>query len=242
MILVKRVFLIFLSFVMVLSFAGCSVDSAPDSERSEEADSAENKFANAAVGDIIKFGTYEQDCDSKNGKEEIEWLVLDKVEGRILVISKHSLDAKPYNDVKKEVTWETCTLRKWLNETFYNESFSDKEKNLIPTVMVVAEDNPVRGTDAGNDTQDKVYLLSISEAEKYFDSEEARKCITTSYSKMHGANVDSDYGTSKWWLRTPGYELDGASRVLSGGSVKERGTSVADNSYTVRPAMWIETE
>ena len=75
---------------------------------------------NSKVGDIVYFGTYEQDNDTSNGKEDIEWLVLAKKGNRILVISDKALDRQPYNSSRTRVTWETCTLRKWLNNDFIN--------------------------------------------------------------------------------------------------------------------------
>lgn len=88
------------------------------------------KLKSAQIGDFIFFGEYEQDNDIDNGREDIEWLVLDKVENKILVVSKMGLDAKPYNDENKKVTWENCTLRTWLNEDFLNEAFDEKEHDI----------------------------------------------------------------------------------------------------------------
>ena len=120
------------------------------------------------VGDIIKFGSYEQDANTSNGKEAIEWQVLDKKDGKLLVISKYALDYQPFNTTNDTVTWEDCSLRSWLNQRFINAAFTSEEKKKIQTTKVVNEDNPYWGSDGGNDTQDKVFLLSISEAAKYF--------------------------------------------------------------------------
>ena len=54
-------------------------------------------LTNASIGDIVVFGTYEQDGNRTNGSEWIEWLVLDKEEDRILVISKYGLSSQAYN-------------------------------------------------------------------------------------------------------------------------------------------------
>ena len=126
---------------------------------------------NSKVGDIVYFGTYEQDNDTSNGKEDIEWLVLAKKGNRILVISDKALDRQPYNSSRTRVTWETCTLRKWLNNDFINAAFSAEERAKIPTVTVSADKNPSYSTSPGNNTTDKVFLLSITEVNKYFSSE-----------------------------------------------------------------------
>ena len=75
---------------------------------------------NVEVGDVIKFGSYEQDDDTSNGKEEIEWIVLEKDNASILLISKYGLDCQPFYTSLTDVTWETCSLRTWLNGTFLN--------------------------------------------------------------------------------------------------------------------------
>jgi len=124
--------------------------------------------SSAKVGDIIKFGTYEQDGNKSNGKEAIEWQVLDKKDGKLFVVSKYALDYQPFNKVYDTIPWEKCSLRSWLNNTFINTAFTSAEKNKIQTTKVVNEDNPYWGSDGGKDTQDKVFLLSISEAAKYF--------------------------------------------------------------------------
>lgn len=119
--------------------------------------------SNYKVGDIIKFGHYEQDGNLENGKEEIEWEVLKVESDRVLVVSKYALDCKKYNEERTNVTWETCTLRKWLNNDFKNAAFTVEEQLFIPTVRVVTEDNPVYGTTGGNDTIDKIFCLSLEE-------------------------------------------------------------------------------
>ena len=108
------------------------------------------EISKAQVGDTVRFGSYEQDNDKDNGSEAIEWLVLDKQDGKLLLLSKDALDAKPYNEEFKDVTWETCTLRSWLNDTFYSTAFSTAEQGLIATARVKNEDNPKYGTEGGN--------------------------------------------------------------------------------------------
>lgn len=121
-------------------------------------------FADAAVGDTIDFGAYEQDNDSSNGKENIEWLVLAKRDNRLFVISRYALDCQQYNTEYVDISWENCTLRKWLNDDFFNAAFSDWEKDMIPTITVSKDKNPDYTTNPGSVTQDKIFLLSITEA------------------------------------------------------------------------------
>ena len=206
-----------------------------------------NKIKTANVGDIIVFGAYEQDNDTSNSKEDIEWLVLAKEDNKILVISDKALDCKPYNQSRDYVTWETCSLRKWLNNDFINSAFSDDEKAMIPTVTVSADKNPEYDTDPGNATQDQVFILSIVEARKYFASSEARMCVPTAYAIFNGLYTSSRYskdgeGTCLWWLRSPGYNQISAARVNNDGSVDEYSYDVDCDDYAVRPAMWISID
>ena len=214
-------------------------DSAEKLESAKQA-----QIKNAKVGDIVYFGTYEQDNDTSNGKENIEWLVLAKENNRILVISDKAPDCHPYNSSYTDVTWENCTLRKWLNNDFINAAFSDDENAMIPTVTVLADKNPEYDTDPGNATKDKVFLLSIVEAEKYFTSAEARECILTEYAISNGAWTSDRYteggkATYLWWLRSPGISQYGAAGVFSDGDVFENGYFVDIDVSAVRPAMWI---
>ncbi len=200
------------------------------------------KYESIKVGDYLTFGHYEQDNDSANGKEDIEWLVLDIQDNRMLVISRYALDCQPYNTSRSNVTWETCTLRKWLNQDFLNAAFSDTEKAMIPTVTVSADKNPDYNTNAGRATQNQIFLLSIPEANKYFDSDSARQCQPTAYAEAQGAYVDSSNGNCWWWLRWPGNMLYTAAVVNPGGGVSERGQSVDLCDGAVRPAFWINLE
>lgn len=199
----------------------------------------------ADVGDTVFFGAYEQDNNISNGKEDIEWLVLAKEDNRLLVISQYTLDCQRYNTEYANVTWENCTLRKWLNEDFLNSTFSDGEKAMIPTLTVSADKNPDYSTEPGNATQDKVFLLSITEANRYFKTDEERMCVPTAYAKANGAYMSSSYtkggiATCWWWLRSPGLFQHLAADVYHDGGVISRGHSINNGHGGVRPAMWIE--
>ena len=198
------------------------------------------KLKIAKAGDYVFFGAYEQDNNTSNGKEDVEWLVLEVKDGKALVISKYALDCKPYNTSYTDVTWETCTLRKWLNNDFLGSAFSAEEKAMIPTVTVSADKNPDYSTNPGNATQDQVFLLSITEANKYFSSDSARQCEPTNYVVANGAHVDSDSGTCWWWLRSPGRSQCHAAYFSGVGDVSEDGYFVYQDLDVVRPALWID--
>ena len=194
------------------------------------------------AGDIITFGHYEQDNNLENGEEEIEWIVLDRKEDQLLVISKYGLDAKEYSTQDTEVTWETCDLRRWLNDTFYREVFSEVEKQQIKETDVINEDNENYGIDAGNDTIDKVFLLSVSEAENLFAEDNSRTCYPTAYTEAQGIWIPKSADTCWWWLRSPSIYGDTAARIRSDGSITYGGDFVDCTYCSVRPAMWINLD
>lgn len=213
-------------------------------------------FYSLNVGDVYKFGSYEQDNNTENGTEDIEWIVLEKKGNKILVISKYVLDYQQYamptddNGIGWSTTWETSLLRQWLNGSFLNTAFSESERNMISTVTVSADLNPWYDTNPGNTTTDKVFLLSSKEANMYFSSDSARRCKGTVYCDAQGAYIAPD-GYCSWYLRTPCKYLYSIAFVGSSGKVDNYGTRVVHediiyyNKYNfskinVRPAMWIE--
>ena len=195
----------------------------------------------AQVGSYIGFGSYEQDGNTSNGAELIEWLVLAKEDDRILVISRYALDCKPFDITRTNVTWQTCSLRTWLNLTFIDTAFSPEEQSLIPSVPVSADDNPYKKTDPGKDTTDKLFLLSIIEANDYFDKDETRSCMATKYASYQGVTTSND-GRCWWWLRTPGDVANKAACVSFDGTINSNGNRVVMDGKAVRPAMWIVLE
>ena len=199
-----------------------------------------DSLKNAKVGDYINFGSYEQDNNTDNGKEDIEWLVLEVKDERALVISKYALDYKPYNTFYTDVTWETCTLRKWLNNDFINAAFSTDEKAMIPTVTVSADKNPEFSTNPGNATQDQIFLLSITEVNKYFSSDSARKFKPTDYAVAHGVYAHFSNGNCWWLLRSSGFSQGRAACVDYNGCIIEAGNHVHNSPDGFRPALWID--
>ncbi len=197
---------------------------------------------------LSNYGSYEQDNNTANGKEDIEWIVLAEEGNKVLVISKYALDCQQYNSTRTNVTWETCSLRKWLNGTFLNAAFSAEEQKRIISTTVTADKNPLYSTSPGNNTTDKVFLLSVTEVNKYFSSDEARMCAPTDYAIAQGTSTSSSYSTGGkatcyWWLRSPGYRSNYAAGVDAGGSPVPTvvgGSDVNRSNAAVRPALWID--
>lgn len=192
------------------------------------------------VGSSVLFGQYEQD-ESSDGTEDIEWIVLEMNDETALLLCKYSIDAKQYNsDYQEEnVTWETCSLRKWLNEDFYNAAFSSEERSKIITSNLKMDDNPQYGTKGGNDTKDYVFLLSFTEARQYLASNELRICYGTKYTNRISNDPYTPTGSRLWWLRTPGYFGQYSSVIYYDGELDTFGDYVNKDMATVRPAIRI---
>ena len=199
------------------------------------------KMKETNVGDIVLFGKYEQDSNTLDKKENIEWQVLAKEKNKILLISKYALACRQYNDSYSYLTWKDCSLRSWLNGTFLNDAFSTEEQSIIQSTIVYANRNPEYSTDPGASTTDKVFLLSIDEAEKYFSFDRARRCNPTQYAVACGVYADGNNGDNCWWwLRSPGEYQSRAATVHSGGDINYNGTEVNLKHGAVRPALWID--
>ena len=213
------------------------------------------------VGSYVTFGTYPQ---TTNGTDNttIEWLVLDydAANNCSLLISRYGLDTKPYNENYEDITWEKCTLRDWLNSTFYNKAFSSSEQSAI--LLTDVDNSECQGYSAGdwnskggNNTQDKVFLLSYAEANKYWDIKRANanssisdnakiRIQPTAYTVEQGASVYSKFKTvdgtdaTSWWLRSPGFRQNEAACVTPSGALYAY--DVNDDNNTVRPVFWLD--
>ena len=197
---------------------------------------ARNPYADVQVGDIITFGSYEQDNNPSNGPEPIQWQVLDVSDGSALIVSEYALDVRAYNNEWVNITWAECTLRGWLNGEFYDTAFNEEEKGRIALTKVENADNPRYGTEGGEDTEDRIFLLSLEEAKTYFEGNEDRRAFPTEYAIAQDVYVNDDLGTVWWWLRSPGFDSDLAADVDPGGSFGN-GDFVRVYRFAVRPAL-----
>ena len=203
----------------------------------------------------MTFGLYEQDNNLSNGKEPIEWIVLDVQDGKALLLSRYGLDVMPYNTKREEITWENCTLRKWLNGSFLQTAFTEKEQSAILTTAV---DNSEaqgyvgwRSISGGNNTQDKIFLLSCKEANQYLEVDYTgqnteSRVRPTAYAVQRGAWISNDYKTAEgravgwWWLRSPGDNQGRAAGVNIDGALSSRNAD--EENACVRPAFWLDLE
>lgn len=196
-------------------------------------------LSNFDIGDIVTLGSYEQDNISSNGKEDVEWIILDKNSDSILLISKYGLEVQQYHDDWEIITWEECALREWMNNTFLEEVFGEKEQKYIVPVTNNNPDNEEYGTLGGNDTLDRMFVLSYREAEEYFSDDSARRATITEYADAQFQNL-KDTKTYYFWLRSSG---DSGCRdvavIDSNGKIDLDGRCIT-RYQIVRPAVWID--
>ena len=215
------------------------------------------------TAEIITFGSY--------GGEPIQWVVLDKNNsGELLLLSLNALDAKPYNTDASNVSWETCSLREWLNTEFYETAFSPEEQEMIISTNVNNQDGVKHESDivSGNNTIDKVFLLSLDEAYYYYQNCNMGLgfCKATDYA-INNSSIHYDPNNNEclfWWLRDIRYEDDGVFplHAMGGYQLEEYNSFVAlswgsfgtltssDGTITrsdmeemvgVRPVIWIKS-
>ena len=194
------------------------------------------------VGQYVVFGSYEQDNNTQNGKENIEWLILDYDEtaDEVLLVSRYGLHSLPFHNTTVYPTWAESDIRAWLNNEFINAAFTAGEQDAIAeTKLSTARTTLVEG---GADTVDRIYLLSIEEYELYFASNAESKAAPTKYAVAMGAyqsddcTVD-DMGCCQWWLRSPSTDYFSASCVGIVGYLS--GTYVHYDGLSIRPALKI---
>ena len=229
----------------------------PDAWKANGVTDEEKLAAFRIVGGYVTFGSYEQDNNTANGQEPIEWLVLDydAANNRALLLSRYGLDEQPYNKELTSITWEECTLRTWLNGTFLDKAFTAQEQTVI--LLTNVDNSSSQGyskwiLSRGNNTQDKIFLLSYAEANKYLGvtydniSNMKARVSPTCYASEQGvrtysSNKTADGIAAGWWcLRSPGINQTCTAIVIYDGSLYYY--DVSHDSGCVRPALWINLE
>lgn len=218
-----------------------------------------NKYRRVAREDVEYPANWENNQNYRYFKyEPVKWRVLNVDGDKALLVADKALDLKPYHNTYTDVTWETCSLRSWLNNEFINSAFLANEQNAIPSVTVKAEDairpetdEDDNKVDGGKDTTDKIFILSFSEISgkygfrtvddlnSYGDYDEAKKCDMTNYAHIFTTSSTEEKEDCYWWIRNPGdYSYQA---VISGenGRVLGYGNGVNSSQPAVRPALYL---
>lgn len=186
-----------------------------------------------SVGSIIKFGSYEQDNNYNNGDEDIEWIVLDVKDNKLLLVSKYVLDATQYTYSEYGSTWKDSSANDYLIDNIYTDAFSYQERKKLTTGTIESEEGSFTSTD-------KVFTLSSDEIQKFADVvSNIYDCYPTEYAKAEGVAVSSSEGTtgmSYWWVR----DESAFGTVMAPSSVAWVGTQYKETKHGVRPAIWVD--
>ena len=191
---------------------------------------------------MIPFGNYYRQGTEK---EPLFWRVLRREYDKVLMITEELVDCQVYNKKYEDITWEQGYLRKWMNEDFMHEAFTEKEQREIAVVCNQNPDNKEYGAKGGNPTWDRIFALSTDETEKYFSDDMDQSAAVTPYVKRQGGFFSGSNTTSDgqpagwWWLRSPGIDGDCASVVSPAGGVDSVGGGVDNGGVSVRPALWL---
>lgn len=165
-----------------------------------------------SVGQHVTFGTYEQDGDESNGAEPIEWRVLAIEDEKALLISEYILDCQPFSDhYSKDVRWDNCTLKTWLNGNFKQQAFNTSKRVKI---------------------MESLFILSSVEFQKYFTSDNDRKAAVTEYAKSQG------YAVTSWWIRDTSLLNKYDVYIVYTNGISSYTGPYEYNG--IRPAMWIK--
>lgn len=206
-----------------------------EAERHKKEAEEHQKWISRKYGDIIEFGQYPfYDVDGK--VMPIDWLVLENDGSKVLLITKKGIDAKLYNQELEDIIWENSSIRRWLNETFINNAFTAEERGKIIESRIDNKDNAEYKTRGGGVSNDKLFLLSIDEANNYFKSDKDRIADPTPY-----ANSKLEWKcnpTCVWWLRSPGICQKNSATIKGDGTVHVVGNPVNTPYIVVRVALW----
>lgn len=189
---------------------------------------ASERYEYYSAPETLFFGHYEQDGNTRNGPEPIEWEILDTDGETMLLISKYALDSRVYHGKNTSVSWKDSDLRSWLNGEFLESAFTASEQDLL------------RSTRQESNVTDWAFVLSLEEVKQYFPSQEDRICLATKYAAGRGAYVNKTTGGSWWLLRTPGTGKNAVVSINSDGAIDRQGGTVNIKKGTVRPSIRVD--
>ena len=231
--------------ISILELLGSYKDSSELLEK-VRAELDRETLINANIGDTVYFGSYVQ-MQRSSDKEKLEWIVLDESDGCILLITKFGIESKAYNTENVGITWDRSPIREWLNTEFLSIAFDEDEIKAIKETNLSNPDNDEFGTPGGEDTVDKVFLLSVDEAHQYFKYVGNRVPITQYVKNLRKDSwyvvISDSEGKADWLLRSPGREPDLVSQVTTCGVTNSanygHGCGI-NEQLAIRPAIWID--
>lgn len=191
------------------------------------------------AGQLVQFGTYPFGKDGK--AEPLTWQVIDTYDTYALIVSQNIIDVMPYSKTGKS-SWEESDLRNTLNINFYNQVFTETEKEHIMCFEIDNDDNETYKVDGGHDTSDYVFILSPAEMESYQLEKKAKLTPYAYYKLAESVRAEN----LRYWLRLPGAKKETGNEsgyvsvVSSDGTIQDKGVAAIADNVGIRPALWIK--
>jgi hypothetical protein len=171
--------------------------------------------------------------------------VLGETNNKVLLMAEQCLDAQPYNETRESVTWETCTLRTWLNKDFMNLAFTTKEQAAISKETIVTEGNSFFETTEAYSTTDKIFIPSrkeVTTTDWGFDTTESLSDSRTTDNTAYCASKEGRLAVGEkdnYWLRNQGQWNTAACSVCVNGLILYL-VDVDETTVGVRPMFYLD--
>lgn len=197
------------------------------------------------VGDNIVFGKY-------------EWRVLDIKDNTALIITEYIIEQRAYHNAYSDITWADCSLRRYLNDEFYNK-FDAADRSRITPVINKNPDNQWYGSKGGADTNDRIFLLSLEEVTCQYFGDSSSKLLNPGKNQRYWferkdennskriTRLEGNTWNSWWWTRSPGRVNVKAVYVHGDGNIGIQGNNILKGNISdgkclggVRPALWLK--
>ena len=261
---------------VIATQAACDSQDAPEEElvHADIEDDAEVSYVRhrtdlAQVGDMIEFGHFNWivlDVDGDYAKIMTEHvLVIHYVSFGLATSMQAGMPSYQVEALERyykggvfhyihfPVTWNTSSLRGYLNDEFLN-SFDEADRARIRETYVVTYDNPwyvgrgatLHHSYGGENTIDKVFILSVEEILQYFgDSGQFHNRpddrITWIADEYNSARIATNKeGTPMWWWsRSPGNRTRLMAGVDVAGNIYMAGMYANNYGGGTRPVLWL---
>ena len=222
------------------------------------------------IWDCVYFGNYWQNdtngdykADIKDKKQPIKWRVLSVDGNNIFLLSDKNLDRYQYSWGGSSIKWEDSYIRNWLNglsddgyklpelcscSSFVDTAFTLSEKNAIYDTIVKNDSTTVPFDREGNDTLDKVFLLSYSEildpqygfTSEYDAPDKAKRADDTEFVVSSENYHATSYAENAWWLRSVAGRLADPMYISPEGYLNKNGYYGNGFNLSIRPALHLD--
>ena len=170
------------------------------------------------VGDVVEFGM------SLSENQILKWIVLECDGDEALLLSEEIITYRRFHQNDTSIEWHSSECCTWLNNDFYNEAFSEAEKDKIIECEIQTKNY---GSDTADSTPNRVFLLSTKEMNEYVKGKKYAKILIN----------DSAIG---WFLRDKAENQTHIAYVDANGDIIEGLGAEMQSEQGIRPAIRIK--